>query len=244
MRSATIVFLVSTGALVFLICGIVLLLYRMTNWARDHQPPQPHHYRSNGVGGSIGSSDLGDANHIMIIEDGDESGNSGLEDQHPPKYEAPPTYEDVLKVGLEEFCAAKVLALRECLKSVVVSAAGGVGGAAREMLDVVVAGGAAAQSDEESVTTTTVSNGSSVIEGIDCRNMALDTTAAECNLMTPASVDESSTTPCHVAGRYTLMLYTHSSYWLIFLLVLLLINTFTKCSMRCPAMTRIHHPTS
>lgn len=188
MRSATIVFLVSTGALVFLISGIVLLLYRMANWARDYHP--------NGSGGNSNNSsshDLGDANHIMIVEELDEN---SIDDQHPPKYEAPPAYDEVIRVGMEEYCAAKVLALRDCLKNAVIGATGivGVGGnsagvvVAREMPDV------GTDIVEETVT---ISN------SIDGQNMAVDTVTAECNLMTLATIDNnSSTSPCHVTGKY------------------------------------------
>lgn len=89
MRAATIVFLVSTAGLVFLVAGIVVLLYRMGHWARDHRDIHGH---LNTI------SELLDSQH-MEEEDEDDIGD----DLDPPAYESPPAYDEIIQVGMDKY---------------------------------------------------------------------------------------------------------------------------------------------
>lgn len=91
MRAATIVFFVSAAGLVVLVSGIVLLLYRMGHWARDHRDPQSRHLNT--------ISELLDSHHTDAEEE------SISEELDPPAYEEPPGYDEVIKVGMDELYA-------------------------------------------------------------------------------------------------------------------------------------------
>lgn len=87
MRAATIVFLVSTIGLVFLVVGIVVLLYRMGHWARDHRDLHGH---------------LNTISELLDSQQMDEEEDIG-EDLDPPAYEAPPAYDEVIQVGMDKY---------------------------------------------------------------------------------------------------------------------------------------------
>lgn len=142
------------------------MLYRMGNWARDHHDMHGH---LNTI------SELLDGNHM------DEEEEDIGEDLDPPAYEAPPTYDEVIKVGMDEYYPKVALPplMRRC------------GAVVRRTDNTAVV-------DDEnnsshaiiSMTATTMSNSSPDMD-----------TSSDCNLVSLTSLDN-LTTPCHIAGMH------------------------------------------
>ncbi|XP_053687164.1 uncharacterized protein LOC128736701 [Sabethes cyaneus] len=83
LRTATTIFIASSLGLISLISALVILLYRSGNRARQQRELQSHLQTI---------SELLDNNNTRGAEEVDE----------PPMYEAPPDYDEIIKVGMED----------------------------------------------------------------------------------------------------------------------------------------------
>lgn len=217
MRAATIVFFVSATGLVVLISGIVLLLYRMGHWARDHRDPQSRHLNT--------ISELLDSHHM----DAEEENIS--EELDPPAYEEPPAYDEVIKVGMDEIYAKAKRKLashneqrqrrrsRRCVNCRRLVSENGValavGDCAVDAPNAIRDDANVGGSDQNTIAFSSAPpdyNTPSVIircnncrrdSAIDCGNIAVDDTSSEQHLISLSSTsDILMTTPSHlIAGE-------------------------------------------
>lgn len=82
LKTATAVFMISTLGLIILITTLIVLLYRMSARARHQRELQ---------------------NHLQTISELlDSNRNDDMPEDDPPVYEAPPDYDEVIKVGMDD----------------------------------------------------------------------------------------------------------------------------------------------
>lgn len=81
LKTTTVVFMISTLGLIILITTLIILLYRMSARARHQRELQ---------------------NHLQTISELLDNNRHELPDDEPPVYEAPPDYDEVIKVGMDD----------------------------------------------------------------------------------------------------------------------------------------------
>lgn len=82
LKTATVVFMISSFGLLLLITALIVLLYRMGSRARQQRELQ---------------------NHLQTISELlDNNRNDDTSPDEPPVYEAPPDYDEVIKVGMDD----------------------------------------------------------------------------------------------------------------------------------------------
>lgn len=173
MRAATIVFLVSTIGLVFLVVGIVVLLYRMGHWTRDHRDLHGH---LNTISELLDSQQMDEEEDIA-------------EDLDPPAYEAPPAYDEVIQVGMDKYYLKATICptTMPCKE--------------RQFSCDSVSDAADSVASVSSGSSSNRNNGCRLDMHIDSMNMTLET-GSDGNLVSLSSL-ENVTTPCHATNQPT-----------------------------------------